>query len=133
MARYLVEDYCTRMPLEPCQACGLSVMDRDPAGEAMNDPNSDLRPMRVFCGHWLHFKCLNTWLTTPPFVRNCPACREVGSPRKINHPDWSDDIKTLERAWQNKQAKLREVSDVSDFMDMGGDFSTDAAKAGKFG
>jgi hypothetical protein len=28
-----------------------------------------LKPMRTYCGHWLHFKCLNDWLTTPPFIR----------------------------------------------------------------
>ncbi len=122
-----VEDYAVQMPRELCQACQQPVFAADPAGEAMCNPHSELRPMRSGCGHWLHFKCLNEWLTTPPFLHNCPVCS-----RRVWHPDWSDDVKTMERAWQSKQAKLREMSDCADFLDMGGDFATDAAKSGKF-
>eukprot|EP01032_Pedospumella_encystans_P028660 gene28660-32372_t len=74
--------------------------------------------MRTFCGHWLHFQCLNEWLTTPPFVRMCPVCA-----RRIWHPDWPEDHKQLEKAWQANEARKREMCDVSDFMGMGEKFS----------
>ena len=128
VARYLIEDFAMQMPKELCQACRKPVFDNDPGSDAMQNPHHPMKPMRTFCGHWLHFTCLNEWLTTPPFLRNCPVCA-----RRIWHPDWPEDHKALERAWQTKQAKIREVSDCADFLDMGDDFSTDAAKNKKFG
>lgn len=107
-AKYLIEDYATRLPVEPCQACRNCVFPADPENEAVKNTRSDRRPLRAFCGHWLHWNCLNDWLTTPPFVRQCPACT-----RRIWHPDWPEDYKQLEKAWQNKEARKREISDVS--------------------
>ncbi len=114
VARFLVEDYACRLSVEPCQACKQPVLPADPDCS----PKSDRRAMRTFCGHWLHFSCLNEWLTTPPFIRQCPVCD-----RRIWHPDWPEDHKQLEKAWQNKEAR---------FMGMGDQFSTDAARAGSF-
>ena len=110
---FLIEDYVSRLPVEPCQACGEPVLPSEPGDVALRDPHSDRRPMRTFCGHWLHFKCLDTWLTTPPFVHDCPACS-----KRISHPDWSTDIKQIERAWQTQEARKREMADVRDFFDL---------------
>lgn len=107
-AKYLVEDFAVKMPAEPCQACQKPVLPADPDNEALKNGRSERRPLRAFCGHWLHWNCLNDWLTTPPFVRQCPACT-----RRIWHPDWPEDYKQLEKAWQNKEARKREISDVS--------------------
>lgn len=127
VARFLVDDYICRLPVEPCQACGKAVLPADPEAEAVKNSRSNHRAMRTFCGHWLHWNCLNEWLSTPPFVRQCPVCT-----RRIWHPDWPEDYKQLEKAWQSKEARKREMSDVSDFMGMGGDFATDLAKSGRF-
>ncbi len=107
VAKFLVEDYACRIPIEPCQACRKPILPADPKNEAAANPKSDNRPMRTFCGHWLHWNCLNDWLTTPPFVRNCPVCT-----RRIWHPDWPEDYKQLEKAWQTREARKREMSDV---------------------
>lgn len=107
-AKFLVEEYAARLPLEPCQACKKTALPSDPENEALKNPRSEKRPMRTFCGHWLHWNCLNEWLTTPPFVRQCSTCN-----RRIWHPDWPEDYKQLEKAWQNKEARKREISDVS--------------------
>jgi hypothetical protein len=112
-AKYLIEDYALRLPVEPCQACKNPVFPADPESEALKNGRSEKRPMRTFCSHWLHWNCLNEWLTTPPFVRQCPACA-----RRIWHPDWPEDYKQLEKAWQNREARKREISDVSDMMGM---------------
>jgi hypothetical protein len=109
VAKFLIEDYACRMPVESCQACRKTVLPADPKNEAALNPKSDSRPMRTFCGHWLHWNCLNEWLTTPPFVRNCPVCTN----RRIWHPDWPEDYKQLEKAWQTREARKREMSDVS--------------------
>jgi hypothetical protein len=108
VAKFLVEDYATRLPQEICQSCKKCVLPKDPKDEALSNPNSDFKPMRTFCGHWLHYKCLNDWLTMPPFVRQCPVCD-----RRIWHPDWPSDHKVLEKAWQTREARKREIADVS--------------------
>lgn len=112
VVRFLVEDFVCRMPLELCQACQKPVLPEDP-NELNSTTASALakKPMRTFCGHWLHFSCLDEWLTTPPFIRQCPVCT-----KRIWHPDWTADVKTLEHAWMAKEARQREVSDVSDFL-----------------
>lgn len=110
-ARFLVEDYAMRIPIEPCQACKKPVLPSDPESEAVKNNRSEKRAMRTFCGHWLHWNCLNEWLTTPPFVRQCLICT-----RRIWHPDWPEDYKQLEKAWQSKEARKREMADVSDMM-----------------
>lgn len=97
-----------------------------------------MKHVRSNCGHWLHFHCLDSMLTTPPFLHYCTAeisrnsesisgssakfssGGSIGSDktggdggvkcgRKIGHPDWSDDVKHLERAWLMEQAKKREL------------------------
>ena len=115
VARFLVDELACGLPREPCQACRKPVLPPEPASETAT--GSAMKPMRTYCGHWLHYRCLNEWLTTPPFVRMCPVCQ-----KRIWHPDWPEDYKVLERAWQNQEARKREMSDVSDFLDMG-DFS----------
>lgn len=110
-ARYLVDDYALKIPVEPCQACKKPILPINPDDEAVKNPKSDNRPMRTFCGHWLHWNCLNDWLTTPPFVRQCPICN-----RRIWHPDWPEDYKQLEKAWQSKEARKREMADVSNLL-----------------
>ena len=54
---------------------------------------------------------LDTWLTTPPFIRDCPVCT-----RRIWHPAWPADHKQLEKAWQKAEAAKREQSEISDLM-----------------
>ena len=34
--------------------------------------------------------------------------------RRVYHPDWPQDIKVLERAWANEQARQREIADAAD-------------------
>jgi len=68
------------------------------------------RPLRAICGHWLHHSCLDRLLTTPPFGKACSVCADQ---RRIWHSDWPEDPRQLEKAWQCKQARLREMADVS--------------------
>lgn len=110
-AKYLCDDYVCRLPQEPCQACKKPIFHVDPTNEAMTSTKNAHRPMRTFCGHWLHYQCLNEWLTTPPFIRDCPVCS-----RRIWHPDWPEDHKLLEKAWNKQEERKREISDVSDMM-----------------
>jgi hypothetical protein len=110
-AKYLIEEFATTLPLEKCQNCQKNVFPDDPSSAILTDRAHRDRPIRTYCGHWLHYGCLDDWMTTPPFIRQCPVCD-----RRIWHSDWPDDVKILERAWQNQEAKRRELADVSDLL-----------------
>lgn len=132
VVKYLVEEYITKLPNELCQKCENHVLPTTPESETTEpDPpvpttskkskksqngmtKSERKPIRSVCGHWFHYKCLDEWLTTPPFLRQCNVCQ-----KRIYHPDWPEDIKAIERTWQAQQAKKREMADVADFLDMG--------------
>ena len=90
---FLIEQYVHRLPKEKCQNCGKNVFPANPKAPALTQSKHERRPMRVFCGHWLHYCCLDQWLTTPPFARSCPSCT-----RRIYHADWPEDVKQLEKA-----------------------------------
>ena len=125
VAKYLFQEYVLKLPKEPCQKCQervLALRNHTDGTLAANPPSSGkkgsaekdkegLKAMRTFCGHYLHRRCLDEWLTTPPFIRQCPACD-----RRIWHPDWPQDHKQLEKAWQMKEAAKREQSEISDLM-----------------
>jgi hypothetical protein len=74
------------------------------AGAKKKRGAKNMKHVRANCGHWLHYHCINSMLTLPPFLHYCKTCQ-----RKIGHPDWSDDVQQLERAWQMEQAKKREL------------------------
>ena len=82
----------------------------------MDKPEHPKHPERLFCGHWFHFKCLDEHLTTPPFEKMCPACD-----RRMFHPKWSSDLKKLEKRWAVEQAHARELSEITDLLDMASD------------
>jgi hypothetical protein len=111
-ARFLVEDFVARLPAEKCQACCKPAFPSNPSDESVTEPRSPQRPVRVFCGHWLHWRCLDQWLTTPPFIRFCPVCKD----RRIYHPDWPADHKQLEKAWAKKEERIREEADLGAMM-----------------
>ena len=128
VCKYLLEDYVNRLSFEPCQKCQenafpprsengtLLAFTPHPTSSKAKDLDQstlkgDQKPMRAFCGHWFHYKCLDIWLTTPPFARDCPACGH-----KIAHPAWPQDPKMLERAWNQKEAARREQSECADLM-----------------
>eukprot|EP00968_Pinguiococcus_pyrenoidosus_P008701 scaffold641_cov237-Pinguiococcus_pyrenoidosus.AAC.9 len=114
MVKKLVID----IPRETCQVCEQRVFPENPDSDVLNDAEAPLRPLRVFCGHYFHWQCLDAWMSTPPFVRYCKHCE-----RRIYHPDWPSDHRIMERAWANKQAREREVNDVSDFLGVDASFS----------
>jgi len=105
-ATFLIDHYMEKLPSEQCFACRESLLPAEPKHKCLQDPKHTKYPMRIFCGHWIHYGCLDNWLTTPPFVRKCLVCD-----RQIWHPDWPEP-KILEKEWQATQAKQREVDDI---------------------
>ena len=99
-----------RMSAATCQACNAMLLPTAAALKATAEGmkkkrgGKNMRHVRSRCGHWLHYHCLDSMLTTPPFLHHCVTCE-----RRIGHPDWNDDVPQLERAWQMEQAKKREL------------------------
>ena len=111
VARFLMSEYIKRLPEEKCQKCLELVFPINPKAPALTQHKHDRRPIRVPCGHWLHFTCLDIWLTTPPFSRDCPICT-----RRIWHVDWPQDVMQLEKAWMKKEETEREKNDIGSMM-----------------
>eukprot|EP01036_Dinobryon_divergens_P025885 gene25885-34477_t len=126
--KFLMDEYVLRLPAEVCQACKKLVLPTQEGARSENISNipqqqqqqqhqhSNMRPVRSTCGHWLHHKCMDQWLSNPPFLHHCLLCKT--DKIRIWHPDWPEDPKQLEKAWQSKEARKREMADVADFMGM---------------
>ena len=97
-----------------CRGCKERVFPANPEELLSSKNNLKMQPMRTYCGCWYHKSCLNTILTEPPF--GMPQCPTVGcGGQRVYHPDWSTDVKQLEKEWAAKQAKLREIEDTMSF------------------
>lgn len=59
--------------------------------------------------------------------QDCPRCKH-----RVYHPDWPQDVKQLEKAWANRQAKRREVSEVRDFFTVDKQFQAGAGRGDDF-
>eukprot|EP00949_MAST-11_sp_MAST-11-sp1_P002314 g2314.t1 len=126
--RFIGEKFIGRLPQETCQGCGKKLLPDDPSkSDDVFSKKSKKVPKRVYCGHFWHKNCLNKVLTRPPFgQQGCPACG-----LRIWHHDWVRDIKKLERAWANKQAKKREINEVAEAFGLGAEFSQDLRKVNR--
>lgn len=65
---------------------------------------------------------------TPATRQDCPRCRH-----RVYHPDWPQEVKQLEKAWANRQAKRREIGEVRDFFTVDAQFQTEGARGDDFG
>eukprot|EP01083_Nonionella_stella_P065349 171152_1 len=109
---FLSSNWACRLPSELCQACGKAVFPADPKELGRMDSNTEDRhsgkfPERINCGHWFHFKCLDKFLTRPPFGKDCPSCPG----HRVTHSLWSSDLKHMEHQWAMKQSRKRELYD----------------------
>jgi len=100
-----------KLAVSLCQGCGKRLLPDDPAKLAGMHENSKKVPEKPHCGHWFHTRCLQDFLTTPPFKKPCAVCG-----RRVTHPAYSTDVAKLEKAWAQEQAKKRELSEIADFM-----------------
>jgi hypothetical protein len=107
--------------------------------EVVLDTNADMHVERIYCGHLFHFKCLDSYIKTPPFKGNsavmilplftisvsvsglsvggkiCPA-PQCG--KRIYHDKWvtTKNVRLAEERWAHEEAKKRELSEVVDFL-----------------
>ena len=107
---YLLERFAA-LPREPCQNCGKPVLPADPASRALSDKTHRKRPLRVLCGHWLHWECANAWMTNPPFAKDCPA---EGCGREVYHKDWSESVAVRERSFNRAREEKEGLEAIDD-------------------
>ncbi|XP_068201075.1 uncharacterized protein [Palaemon carinicauda] len=96
----------------PCNYCNKRAFPHDPKDVEL-DETAVNHVERVYCGHIYHYKCLDTYIRTPPFQggKKCHACG-----LRIYHEKWKLTPETAEVRWAHKQAKQRELDEVTDFL-----------------
>ena len=113
---YLVKQF-TDLPNQKCIICSKKVFPDNPKilQQYENNPkkyvNKGKYPQLCNCRHWAHHKCLDKFISEPPFGKQCPICKI-----KLKHPLFETDVKALERQWAVKQAKKRELDDIDEFV-----------------
>eukprot|EP00753_Platysulcus_tardus_P010965 PLAT3175.3.p1 GENE.PLAT3175.3~~PLAT3175.3.p1 ORF type:complete len:458 (+),score=176.18 PLAT3175.3:39-1412(+) len=115
---FIVRHGLHRLLSEKCQQCSLIIF---PSAAATTKRLFDgsKPPQRVLCGHWFHYKCLRPLLTKPPFRATCQSC----DGEEVYHQKWSKDIARLQKRWAKGEMKRRELEDISDFLDVGEEFT----------
>ena len=110
---------------QECPSCHEKCLPVDPAQlaslyKAKTAQAKRGRPVRVHCGHWFHFGCLDTLMNEPPFGigETCSGRTSGGDScgKRLYHPDWSVDAASeRERIYTQRQAKEREIADAASF------------------
>ena len=70
-----------------------------------------MQVLKVYCGHHYHYACADRYLSQPPFGKTCHTCGAL-----IEHHALTTDVKVLEARWAAKQAKKRELDEITDFL-----------------
>ena len=107
---HVLNDFLRALPEACCQLCCKTVMPADPARQEKAFSSAKDNPERVYCGHWYHYSCLETFMMKPPFDKKfCSACGE-----KVYSSKFSTDYAKLEQQWAKEQANQREIDDIND-------------------
>lgn len=72
-AQFLIKSFAIGVPASRCQFCEQYVLPEPVSKlqEVLSKSKHPRHPIRVFCGHWFHYKCLDTLLRSPPFEHDC--------------------------------------------------------------
>lgn len=104
---YIANKFVRYLPQAKCLGCQNSLAFKLKKGE--EDP---MRPQRLYCGHWFHDKCLDEFVNTPPFARECP---QEGCSQRVGNQKYPNDdisVKNREKQWSQDQARKGEMSDI---------------------
>mmetsp|Transcript_8381 Transcript_8381/g.18343 ORF Transcript_8381/g.18343 Transcript_8381/m.18343 type:complete len:471 (+) Transcript_8381:184-1596(+) len=122
LVEFLTLQFIFRLPTLKCRASGDALFPEDPAElKTLVEKRKKARPVRVpTCGCWFKYSALKKFLTEPPFGKACPgpSCEGI----VVQHPDWTNDLKQLEKSWAMKQAREREIAEVTDFFGLDKEF-----------
>jgi len=111
LIEFLYEKCLSPLATGACRICNKQLLPSDP-GLVSQIPKS-MRALRLYCGHMYHFKCVESFVSSPPFGKKCLHC-DV----KIQHSRLMTDERILEQRWTHQQARKREIEDVAEFMSL---------------
>ncbi|PNH06502.1 Long chain acyl-CoA synthetase 1 [Tetrabaena socialis] len=95
-----------------CAGCGRRLLPPDPS--RLGAVPTDLRLLRLAgCGHYLHHRCIEAYLASPPFGKGCPV---PGCGERVSHPRLVTDPAVLEARWAARHARRREEEDAAAIM-----------------
>ncbi|GMH32881.1 hypothetical protein BSKO_00715 [Bryopsis sp. KO-2023] len=109
VVKYLLEDCLRAVAAGKCLICKKRLIPGDPS--KVGKIPKDMVTFRLYCGHMYHFKCVEEYLSSPPFGKGCMSCGT-----KIQHRKLVTNEKVLEQRWMQQEARAREIADVADFM-----------------
>lgn len=112
VAVYLIEDLIRKYVNIICPLCNTPSLPDTPPNPG-HTHEDEKYPSRVLCcAHLYHAGCLKTYMTIPPFDggKKCLICKQ-----RVYHEEWTDTPKLAEEKWAHKEAKKREISEISDF------------------
>eukprot|EP00892_Ulva_mutabilis_P012857 jgi/Ulvmu1/9944/UM058_0027.1 len=107
--RHLAEAALLPLAAGHCAVCCKRLLPSDPR-KLPKVPKS-MQVLKAYCGHCYHFKCIERYLSEPPFGKGCHTC---GVP--IEHHSLTTDAHVLEARWAAQQAKQRELDEIADFL-----------------
>lgn len=130
VVNFLASSWVWKMPAEACPLCKEQILPKDPkavpagklllgdvitAKQIKNAATPEAPPelVRVYCGHWFHFNCLDPYMRAPPFNKCCPV---ETCARMIFHPLWTSNKSLLEKRWAYEESKKAEIEEVADFL-----------------
>lgn len=111
LIEYLYQQCLSPMASGTCLLCDKQLLPSDP-GLISQIPKS-MKALRLYCGHMYHFKCVEAFVSCPPFGKKCLHCNV-----KMEHNRLMTDEKILEQRWTHQQARKREIEDVAEFMSL---------------
>ena len=111
VVKFALDDLLNVVVKSKCPICDKKVLPSDP--KHCSKIPSKMKADRLYCGHFYHHHCLETYMSNPPFDDTCHVCGA-----QINHHRFSDTREQLEKRWAQKQARQREIQDLEDLFGM---------------
>lgn len=107
LLHFIAIEFVHKMGEMKCPLSGLSVLPRDPTKASASTFE------RLYCGCWFEKKALLAHLREPPFSNvECPSCHNPLASQKYT----KDFFRGQEQRWMQRQRKIQELNDVSDFL-----------------
>lgn len=111
---YLGGESIHKFPTELCPYCKKQALNEDPE-KNIKDEYADEFVEWIYCNHIYHHKCLDIYMKTPPFTGG-KKCLKCGL--RIYHDKWNISPELAEERWAHKEARKREIDEVTDFLDL---------------
>jgi len=108
VVNFLTNHFVRFLPAARCLGCGKALVCE--LKESIK--TDEMRPERSYCAHWMHFKCFDSYVNEPPFLRPCPAdgCgADFGSPNFKVDPQ---TVKSREKVYMQAEQKAGEEDDL---------------------